>query len=453
MFSKCGLISSHWLKERLKQKEPKKEEQASLGDINLLAFFWNTLYWIVSCFIFILGSTAIVLLPEGDKKRLLKERLWPKALKKEPLAWFHSVSLGEAVILNTVLSQLKIEEKRAFLLTASTHSGYSTLKTKNPGMEVRFMPFDFPWCLRRLFRSVGVPDLLIVETEIWPNLFRLVTRAGKRIMVFNARLSEKTLKHANNALIASSLKRVELFSVRSTDEETNLIKLGIPCEKIRVLGNIKFDYGHSDLSKGLFRSWCSKEKLVIFSSISNDEVGQLAPVAVRILKEYPEYRLLWVPRHFDQLENHSFALSDLGPRFRSTLDEGEDIANVGRCMILDTMGELSGTYRFGLVSVIGGSFNKRGGQNFLESLAVGTPALVGPNMHNFKVEIQLAVQYEAVIQVGSPQELLLQLREFLRDPGKLEDPSAKAGALMARNRGALAATVKEIRHFLKQDSF
>jgi len=405
--------------------------------------FWMFLYNLVLIKIWLLVSLVLPFWPRGKTRILLKGRFRPEPLKQQPKAWFHAVSLGEAMILNAVLASFPMEERENFLLTASTHTGMEILKSKNPEQTVHWMPVDTRFCLEKMFGPFRAPDLCIAETEIWPQLYRFIRRSGSRILLFNARIGDKTLKRGKNPLISDTLRLVERFLVRSGEEKKRFQSLGVSQDKISISGNIKFDYLNPDSASGPFTRWLDSGKLIIFSSISNDEVSMLAPIAVHILKKYPETILLWVPRHFDRLSEHSDALEPFQP-VRKTLHEEFR----GRCVILDTIGELAGTYGHAAVSVIGGSFNQRGGQNFLESLAVGVPAVTGPNMTNFRMELNAAQEKQAVIQVKSPQALQKTLQDLLSDDSVRHEYGRRALDFMNENRGALAKTVEAIRQFL-----
>jgi len=385
----------------------------------------------------------------SEMRRLLQARFRPKPLKHQPSLWLHAVSLGEAQILSTLLRGLLDTETWVtlpkVLLTASTRSGFETLEKHFPGAVVRYMPVDAMPALKRLFRHVHVTDLLVAETELWPALFEFVHANGKRILLFNARFGPKTRTRAGNPLMKRCLERVNVFLVRSEDEKRFLLHQGLEPGRIHVTGNIKFDYCPPPVPEDQLGGWLAAGPLVVFASISDDEMEVLAPCATYLLKQFCNLRLLWVPRHFDRLDEHLASLNLFQASLRS-----KGIPHGTRCLVLDTVGELSGTYEFARCSVIGGSFNQRGGQNFLESLAVGTPAIVGPNMVNFQQELDLAKRKGSVIQVKGSEGLKRELVRLIREPEERELMGQRALEFMRANRGALEKSVNHVRTFLQQ---
>ncbi len=406
---------------------------------------WHLIYWVVTSMVLIVGTLLFPFLRFWRNRDWLWQRLWPKPLTIQPKAWLHAVSLGEAVILNSVLSRFSEEERATFLLTSSTQTGLETLR-RQAVCQCRLMPFDHPLSLRRFFKNVRVPNLVIVETEIWPELYRFVSGSGGRILLINARLSRKTLKWSENALMRASVAHIDRALLRSESERAGFKAFGLPDNRMAVTGNIKFDYVNPQLKSSRLRVWLESTSamLFIFSSISDDEIELLAPQALLLLEQFEGSRLLWVPRHFGHLERHQEALESVSPVLRD--GEGELDS---RCVILNTIGELSSVYPYGTLSVIGGSFNQRGGQNFLESLAAGVPALVGPCMHNFKLELDLALEKEAIIQVQTAEELNSVIRLLLEKPSTYERMQQSARELIQDNLGATEKTVAALSNFLK----
>ena len=403
---------------------------------------WRISYIALTTLILIVGTLLYPLLRGWKYRDLLWRRLWPQGLARQPSLWFHAVSLGEAVILNSILERFSKKEVESFLITSSTLDGFETLNKRNWPSECCFLPFDHAFSLGKMFKDRVLPDLIVVETEIWPELFQFVTSHQRRILIFNARFGERTMRRSKNPLIRSSIHQVSRFLVRSEAEVMNLQAFAVPSSRVSVLGNIKFDYSNMQLKPDPFRSWLEEGSVIIFSSISNNEVPLLAPQLVKLAEKLPAFRFLWVPRHFGQLKSHIEALLTLEPVLR----EGEKVFNT-RCVILNSIGELAGTYRFAEVSIIGGSFNKRGGQNFIESLSAGVPAITGPSMKNFQAELDLAIKERCVTQIQRSDDLMDTVLNLLQNQKELAVMKENARSLVQSNKGAIERTVLEIREF------
>ena len=152
----------------------------------------------------------------------------------------------------------------------------------------------------------------MVETEIWPNLFEWVHQQGARLLIVNGRLSAKTMRLRRNLLFRRTLTRVTHIGVRSQLDFERFSAFGVPDTNMIITGNVKYDYQPKTLEAGPLVDWLSApEPLVIFASISTDEVPLLAPAARTLLAEHPNCRLLWAPRHLRDLETHMAVLNTM----------------------------------------------------------------------------------------------------------------------------------------------
>lgn len=372
---------------------------------------------------------------------LLKKRLSPDPLEREANCWIHGVSLGEAKLACALIDTWSEEARASLLLTAGTETGVAFFKDRVPAAQVRFLPLDRPSLYRKLFHGFSVPDLVIVETELWPSLFRFVHRAGARICVVNGRMGEKTLRLKRWSLFRKTVQLVDLCCVRGEVDRDRFLAFGISPDRVRVSGNMKFDFKERALNDGPLKVWLKASgqdcPLLIFASISTDEVPLLRD-ALDELYDDTDANFLWVPRHLDELSQHLALLDDFEPELRSQMKEDSD----ARFLILDTTGELAGCYRFGVLAVVGGSFNQRGGQNFLEALQAGTPALVGPHTRNFKDEVAEALKEDALTVVSAPGNLASDMIGLLRDSKRMLALSRNGKKFLEKHRGAVARNRK-----------
>ena len=295
---------------------------------------------------------------------------------------------------------------------------------------------------------------MVVETEIWPNLFDFVARAGSKSVIVNARLSSKSLRLKNNPLFRWTLSRTALIAARSELDRERYLQFGLPPDKVMVTGNIKYDFKPRHPHDPMLVAWLDQDApLLIFASISADEAPMLAPQISRLLEAPEKPRILWAPRHLRSLENHMQALAEHQPVLRSRLNTRLE----SRLVVLDTFGELAASYHFGRVSLIGGSFNDRGGQNFLESLQAGAPAMMGPATENFKREVAEALEAKCIVQLEKPEDVAGAMLGLLRDYQALAQMSEHARTHLAGHTGAIARTTRvlvdsEMVDFKSEDS-
>lgn len=402
---------------------------------------WSFLYSALTNTVLGLAVQALPLLKRWRPKlaKWIAMRYYPRPLRLQPQLWLHAVSVGEIQIAQTLLQRLNQSD---FLLTTTTQAAYQLLRQRYGTERVRYLPWDVERCYRRLFGSYRVPPLLVVETEIWPVLFRFVRQSGAPLAIVNGRMSARSLRLRNNPLFRATLQRASLVLARGESDRASFTAFGLPAERVIAVGNIKFDVQPRELETGPLRDWLADPApLLLFASISADEVDDLAAELIRLLDQRPDLRALWVPRHLETLEQHLAALAPLQPAKRSALQPDQR----PRLLVLDSFGELSGCYAFARLSLVGGSFNQRGGQNFLEALKAGSPVLVGPYTENFREETDEALAAGALIRLDAPDQLASTVSSLLADPERITDMQRRAASFLERHGGAIARTCQALR--------
>jgi len=409
----------------------------------LRARLWMLLYQ-AATWLALLTTVALLPLLSWARPKFSKwfrMRFWPEPIAFQPCLWIHAVSMGEVNIALALLNALPRAMRGETLLTTSTQTGHRILIEKLGRQRVRYLPWDVRPCYRRLFGERRVPDLLVVETEIWPGLFAWIASNQARLAIVNGRLSAKTMRLRRNPLFRRAFGQATHILARSERDSQLFAAFGVPADRISVTGNIKFDFKPVALADGPFSRWLADAgSLAIFASISTDEAVPLAAQAAVLKERLPRLKLLWAPRHLQDLEKHLAALRALRPRLRSALATEDDAGVV----VLDTFGELSGCYAFADVSLVGGSFNARGGQNFLESLQAGAPVVLGPSAENFQREVEEALAEQVVVQAASDLEVADRMAALLADREGLRAMSERARSFLAKHTGAVARTVEKL---------
>jgi 3-deoxy-D-manno-octulosonic-acid transferase len=308
-------------------------------------------------------------------------------------------------------------------------------------------PFDFPWAVDAVLRGLRPSLLVLVETELWPNLIRLARRRGVPIAVVNGRISDRSFPRYRRvrSLLRHVLAQVDLFLMQSETHAQRIRALGAPPGTVRVSGNLKFDAlaeprPPADLvaaADGAGALW------VAGSTMAGEE--ELVLRALRDVRAArPDARLVLAPRRPERFAEVPALAEAAGFRCVRRSALGGAPWREGEVLLLDTMGELAGVYALATVVFVGGSLVPTGGHNVLEAAICGKAVVVGPHMENFQ---EIAAEFRAegaLVQIGSPERLGPETLALLEDPDRRELIGRRARALVDRNRGARRATVEAL---------
>ncbi len=361
--------------------------------------------------------------------------------------WFHAVSVGEAESLFPLVRKIQQQHPDAkLLITTTTPTGSARVKAvMQESVEHVYLPYDIPCVVSRFMRCFKPRIAVIMETEIWPNLFACCGSNEIPLYVINARLSEKSAGGYQKipALIAPALAQAKLIATQTQDDALRFVAIGAKTETVRTLGNIKFDVEvPSDIvGQGL----CLKADLFsgrfvwLIASTHKDEEAIFLEIYKELKLQIPEMLLVIVPRHPERFgevkklcEQHQLAV------VMRTSGEACDHADV---YLADTMGELKMLYAASDATFVGGSMVSAGGHNILEALAVGTPVLFGPYMANFKEIAQGVLRHDAAIQCQNKNEIISAIIELYADAASRQSFAEKGRVFVRQNQGAVVRIV------------
>ena len=327
--------------------------------------------------------------------------------------WFHCASVGE---VNTLLPLLKNIHKKndqlKIIITTNTITGAKVVaQQKLNYLYHSYLPFDWSYAINSFIAATKPASLYIMETEIWPNLFAGCNNKKIPIQIINARLSAKTT--ASNkwvlSLLKTSLSKVDAVYARSTDNALAYQQLGAPAEIIKTTGNLKFTTSiHSE--QALPETDIPRDReYVLLASTHQDEEKQIYNIWAQLKRKE---LLVIAPRHPErsssivkQLENKKIAIRS----------KDHTITEKAEIFLLDTVGELKNYFPGAKFVIMGGSFVPVGGHNILEPAAFNKAIITGPYMDNFKEELNLMLDKEAIIQVDSIDKLKDKLNKLLDD--------------------------------------
>ena len=375
------------------------------------------------------------------------ERLgWAPIRKAQPRLWIHAVSVGETRAAAPLISAWRGRHPDcAILLTHATPTGRETGKTLfGNTVEQAYLPYDFPplaWLfLQRARPSMGV----IMETEVWPNLFAACTDHKVPLFLVNARLSERSARgYARfRSLAAPALRRLNGVAAQTTDDAERFTTLGAP--RVVITGNLKFDVSAPNET-----AQCTQELRRLFAgrfvwlaaSTREGEEALLLSILDRL--DRPDVLLVLVPRHPQRFEEIARLIAARKHPWAQRSKPGDSDKDQRISVFLgDSMGEMAAYYAAADVAYIGGSLLPFGGQNLIEAAAAGCPALIGPHTWNFNEAAAEAVAVGAARRVADSDELEADLR-LLHDDAQSREAMAAAGRRFAEiNRGATERTLE-----------
>ncbi len=377
----------------------------------------------------------------------------PKDLKLDQPIWVHAVSVGEAIVVRGLISELRkaYPEKKFFISTVTT-TGNKIAKTIVGDSDfVTYLPLDFSFIVKSVLNKIRPSLLILAETEIWPNLISSLATRNIPIIVVNGRISDSSFRGylMIKFLLKFILNKVSLFCVQSQRDAQRLSCLGVSSDKINITGNMKFDVtDYTDFRRkpGLISP---KEKLLVAGSTHPGEEGIILNVYQGLIREFPDLRLLIAPRHPERAKDIEKIVIKYGfmPFGISQLNgqTGEQ-ANRQTVFILDTIGQLINYYAIADIVFVGGSLVKKGGHNILEPAFLGKPILFGPHMFNFCDIAELFLKNQAAILAHNPRELKEKIKDLLNNSSRAMQLSWRSKKLILENQGATQRNLNLIKN-------
>lgn len=390
----------------------------------------------------------------------------PKGLIFDRPLWIHAVSVGEAVSVRHLVDEFRRDfPGKHFVLSTVTPTGNKIAASiAGRGDFVTYLPLDFSPVVRSTLDTVNPAALIIVETEIWPNLIYRAAKKAIPIFVVNGRISDRSFKRYRlvKFLLAPLLNKITVFCVQSERDGRKLARLGLAPEKIKVTGNMKFDIQVTDYSelKKDYRDYRqslgigSTEKLWVAASTHQGEEESVLAAFSEARKDFPSLRLVIAPRHPERSAAVEAAVRAAGfvPSRVSAIVSRKDGGDRGdprqKVFILDTVGKLMYFYAIADVVFVGGSIVKTGGHNILEPASLGKPVVFGPHMFNFRDIAALFLEHKAAVMAADAGELGAAVKLLLTDNAAASLMSVSARRIIADNRGATARNKEIIKSFL-----
>jgi 3-deoxy-D-manno-octulosonic-acid transferase len=374
--------------------------------------------------------------------------------RSEGWVWVHAVSLGETRASAALIEALRMRiPGMKLLLTHSTATGREAgAALLREGDRQAWLPYDTPGVVERFFSQFAPSVGVLMETEIWPNLLHCARQHGLRVVLANARLSEKSQKQGQRlaAVLHPAVESLALVLAQTAEDAARLQQAGAP--QVAVSGNLKFDMAPDEALVARGRAWRSMlGRPVLLFAVSREGEEAMLLAAWARLSVPAKPLLVIVPRHPQRFDEVATLVrsSGLGLARRSEwTDTPPADALAADAWLGDSMREMPLYYGLADVALLGGSFAPLGGQNLIEAAACGCPVVMGPHTFNFTEAAELAETASAAVRVKDIGDGLATALRMLDDPAGLRETSAKAMAFAAQHRGAAARMAEAIQELL-----
>jgi len=389
----------------------------------------------------------------GKRRPPLAQRLGRK-LPPIPAGgvWVQAVSVGEVAVARPLLAELRRRHPGLpLVLSATTATGLAMASGVQLADVTLPFPVDLPGPVRRLMDAARPKLVVLVETELWPELLAACGSRGIPVALVNARVSDKSFRgyRAVRALLRTLLAPVTVALAQDEQSAHRLAAMGVPAERIRTAGNVKFDAsppGSPSKVTEELRQAAGARRVLVAGSTMPGEDEQVLDAVSQLAGETRPFLLL-APRHPERAPQVMQLAAERGFSVtrRTLLSDAVGGADV---VVLDTVGELAGLYQLADVAFIGGSLVPTGGHNPIEPARFAVPVLTGPHVRNFAAVYRSFVDAGAARVVHSGNELAQALTRWLAAPAEARAAGEAGHQLLAANAGATARIADALERFL-----
>ena len=413
--------------------------------------------------------------------------------------WFHAVSVGEILLLESVIEELLTRQPDTeIVISATTHTGLDVARRRFPEHTVCCFPLDFTWAVRRAIQRVQPTQIVLVELELWPNFILAAAESGVWLGLINGRLGERSFRGYSKAawLMRRLIRSFDLLAVQNETYAERFVALGAKVDRVTVTGSVKFDGLDSDRSNEKTQSLrtavglAPDEPVFVAGSTVDPEEDIVLDAWQAVRREHPELRLIIVPRHKERFDEVGWLIEsrNLGllRRSNSTLlpvcgettpracegvellegsgtsasipsaPDGEEETGLvfaeailddglppepAPVILLDTLGELSVCWGLADFAFVGGSMANRGGQNMIEPAGYAAAICFGPDTRNFRDVVTALLKRDAAKVVYDSVELEETLLAWLTNRHAATDQGQRARDYVLGQNGATSKTV------------
>ncbi len=332
----------------------------------------------------------------------------------------HAVSLGETRSVLPLISELQnlYPDMPLTLTNGSVRGAKQLVKTLPAGIQYSFLPLDYPFAVKRFLKQLQPKVVVIIETEIWPNLIQACHDLNIPILLVNARLKRSSMQSYQKyggQWLCDKLNQIETIACQFKADHDNFARLGVNTNKLQTIGNLKFDISISDQLRQQTNAWKAHHNGFIWvaASTHEDEEALMLEAHKKLLAKQPNAVLILVPRQADRFIEVEQSLLRETWHYEKRSDwqslEQHTLRQTTQVVLADSVGEMLFWMGISDAAFIGGSMVNFGGHNILEPAAWQKPILSGPHYQNLEALYQVFIDENAIQICDTPEELASQL--------------------------------------------
>jgi 3-deoxy-D-manno-octulosonic-acid transferase len=372
--------------------------------------------------------------------------------------WIHAASVGEVLAAGRVIAALKAKApERKIIFSTFTDTGNAMARRCAGADAVFFLPLDHPLIVRRALTQIDPAALIVIETEIWPNLLHQAFRLGIPTLLLSGRLSERAFKRylRFRSFFRRVLRCFTAIGMQSDDDRDRITRLGADAKRVRVTGNLKraapmagagydTDAAHGEGAAGTQ----ARRPLLVVGSSHQGEEEILLSVFISLKKRFPDLQLAVAPRHPERFAEVEKLLQSSGLSFEKKSRIDGRLCFHQDVMIIDTLGDLGKYYARADIAFVAGSLVGVGGHNLLEPAFFKKPVLFGPFMANFRTLAEEMKNSGGGIEVRNADDLLREITGLLLDPEKRRSTGEKAYSVAAKDGAVVERSLDLLRSYV-----
>jgi len=395
----------------------------------------------------------------------ISERLGgaPQSFQPTPpgAIWLHAVSVGEVISATGLLREIReCSPSIPLYVSVTTIAGRDIAEDRLAGLVdgIFHAPIDYAFAVRRVLERIRPSLVVVLETEIWPVLYRETKRAGCRLVIVNGRISDRAFPRYRRwrFLFSDALRQPDAILTQSEQDSGRYMELGAPPDRVRMTGNLKYDAEPSPAEPPAMIAalieklhpasiWIAASTMAGLHRHDVDEDDVVIRAFQELSRSQPRLLLILVPRKPERFDEAEQKLREAGVHYIRRTDEAGAPDLVLPCVLLvDSVGELASLFALADVVFMGGTLARRGGHNILEPAAVRRAIVTGPHLENFAAIAAEFREQRAMVEIEEASELAAAVAQLLDQPQLREELGLRAAKLAAAKRGATRKTVAEI---------
>ncbi len=372
----------------------------------------------------------------------------PKGFDRNKLTlWIHAVSVGETAASAPLVAELQhLYPEAQIVMTSMTPTGSDRVRMLfGESVLHAYVPYDLPGACNRFLDKYRPSLLILMETELWPNLIHSCHQRDVKLLLANGRLSEKSATGYGRfpKFTRNLLEKIDRIAAQASPDAQRFIDLGVNPEKIEVTGSLKFLVDVQGKEKQAYFSAIASNArpILVAASTREGEEEKVLSAFKDCLAEIPSLLLILIPRHPERFAGVA-KLSENEGYTTAKRSNGEVVTPSTQVVVGDSMGEMLDYYSVATLAFVGGSLVDTGCQNVLEPAALGIPILVGPSQYNFATICKQLEHAGSLKTIRNEMELAQSLCSLLADEQARKEMGERGKRLVRENQNALPALMK-----------